>query len=191
MCQQINSVLLPDQQKYVEDLWQKYFKKLSLIIYAKLGRKEENFETAMDITSETFFRALRAIHEGAGPPAGGEFQWLYRIAVNCLIDIIRKARRHPIESLMVQKEDGTWEERELEVEPSALSDLEREECIALLKQAISMLPEGQRKAIQMQLEDIKGEEIAIELGTSPGTVRVTLYRARQFLREYLEKGGCF
>ncbi|MCM1489966.1 MAG: sigma-70 family RNA polymerase sigma factor [Muribaculum sp.] len=66
--------------------------------------------------------------------------------------------------------------------------LERAEKMALLKKAVKLLPENERMVIVMKvLKGMSGEEIAETTGLSHANVRVLTHRARQRLKEYLEK----
>lgn len=66
--------------------------------------------------------------------------------------------------------------------------LERAEKMALLKKAVKLLPENERMVIVMKvLKGMSGEEIAETTGLSHSNVRVLTHRARQRLKEYLEK----
>lgn len=66
--------------------------------------------------------------------------------------------------------------------------LERAEKMSLLKKAVKLLPENERMVIVMKvLKEMSGEEIAETTGLSHSNVRVLTHRARQRLKEYLEK----
>lgn len=66
--------------------------------------------------------------------------------------------------------------------------MERAEKIALLKKAIKLLPENERMVMVMKvIKNMTGEEIAEATGLSHANVRVLTHRARQRLKEYLEK----
>lgn len=67
-------------------------------------------------------------------------------------------------------------------------EMERAEKIALLKKAIRLLPDNERMVIVMKvIKNMTGEEIAEASGLSHANVRVLTHRARQRLKEYLEK----
>jgi len=71
--------------------------------------------------------------------------------------------------------------------PDPESGLAREQTAARLRQAIHRLPLVYRQAIVLALEDMGFAEIAAVLGISESNVGARLTRARQLLRESLEK----
>jgi len=63
---------------------------------------------------------------------------------------------------------------------------EERELLALVRDAVGVLPPGQRDVVLMHyVDDLSCEEIARLLETSPGAVRVRLHRARAELRREL------
>ena len=65
-------------------LYELYIDKIYKFIYFKTHHKE----TAEDLVSQTFFKALENI-KGFDPSKGKFSSWLYRIARNCVIDYYR------------------------------------------------------------------------------------------------------
>lgn len=86
----------------------------------------------------------------------------------------------------VRTEDESNDAMILDDPPDAA--LERAEKMALLKKSVKLLPENERMVIVMKvLKGMSGEEIAETTGLSHANVRVLTHRARQRLKEYLEK----
>jgi RNA polymerase sigma-70 factor (ECF subfamily) len=75
-------------------LYEKYFKKIFLFLYHRLGDKE----TAADIAQQVFLKALRGLskfqHKGLPFSA-----WLYRIAINECNQLFRKSKQIRIVTL--------------------------------------------------------------------------------------------
>jgi len=71
--------------------------------------------------------------------------------------------------------------------PDPESGLAREQAAARLRRAIHRLPLVYRQVIMLALEDLGYAEIAEVLGISESNVGARLTRARQLLRESLEK----
>jgi len=71
--------------------------------------------------------------------------------------------------------------------PDPESGLAREQAAARLRRAIHRLPLVYRQVIMLALEDMGYAEIAAVLGISESNVGARLTRARQLLRESLEK----
>lgn len=64
--------------------------------------------------------------------------------------------------------------------------VEEPELLELVREAVEVLPRGQREAVLLHyVDDLSCEEIARLLGTTPGAVRVRLHRARAQLRAEL------
>ncbi len=73
--------------------------------------------------------------------------------------------------------------------PDPESGLAREQSAARLRRAIHRLPLAYRQTIMLALEDLGYAEIAEVLGISESNVGARLSRARQLLRESLEKSA--
>ncbi len=117
--------------------------------------------------------------------------WIYKIATNVCLDILRKKQRHSFLSLSI--EDSSRESFEMPVYDSA-SDTEtvffRQEKEKELYRGINKLPEIQKRLIT--LRDIHGlsyNDISKELKLKSGTVKSGLNRARKKLRIILEENG--
>ena len=109
--------------------------------------------------------------------------WVYRIAANCCMDYLRKKKRDRSVSVEPLKEQG--------FDPADTSPGTEEQAVTgdehrRLREAITLLPEEQREALVLtQLEKIPYEQAAQMLGTSEGTVKSRVNRAKARLREML------
>lgn len=107
---------------------------------------------------------------------------------NILAYCVKTVSNRAIEMLrrQVRTEDESNDNMISDDQPDAA--LERAEKMALLKKAVKLLPENERMVIVMKvLKGMSGEEIAETTGLSHANVRVLTHRARQRLKEYLEK----
>jgi RNA polymerase sigma factor (sigma-70 family) len=124
---------------------------------------------AEDVTSETFERALR-YRDSFDPRRGTPFAWLLGIARSTLAG--RRVRVHA----------------ELDAEAAAGAD-EIEERVAArldLQAALERLEERDRELISLRYgADLSSKQIGELLGLEPGTVDVSLHRARSRLRAAL------
>jgi RNA polymerase sigma factor (sigma-70 family) len=128
---------------------------------------------AEDAVQQAFLKAFVALRDGAGREIALR-PWLYRIARNCSIDLLRK-------------HDADHDELDPEYEdmPQALAPalLEQKEELANLVAAILALPEGQRRALTLrELEGRSYGEISAALGHTDSGVRQLIFRARTALR---------
>jgi RNA polymerase sigma factor (sigma-70 family) len=125
-------------------------------------------EEAEDIVQEALLRAYLGLSQLRDPQRFGA--WLCGIAVNLAK---MRLRRRALERRLVPERtfDGGADEREL---------------LEVVREAVEILPPGQRDVVLMHYVDgLSCEEIASLLGSSPGAVRVRLHRARRQLREEL------
>jgi RNA polymerase sigma-70 factor, ECF subfamily len=142
------------------------------------------YDEANDCAQEVFLRVhgnLKNFRFDAAFPT-----WLYRITVNTTRNFFASAayRRRKAAENIDEIELAQYSARLAETPDSVLEQKERERII---QNAISALP-GMQKAI-IVLRDIEGksyEEIALITGRKIGTVKSTLARARETLREKLE-----
>ena len=134
-----------------------------------------NPEDAQDALQNTMVKVLRAL---PGEERTIELKpWLYRIAHNEAIDLLRRRR----------------ETRQLDVEQVAAGrglaeDAATRDRLRRLLADLRELPERQREVLVMrELAGLGFEEIGAALGTSDAVARQTLYEARQSLRQ-MEEG---
>jgi RNA polymerase sigma-70 factor, ECF subfamily len=136
---------------------------------------------AEDAAQETFISAWRSI----GRLRGDRFApWLLRIAANVCTDELRRRKRRPGVSLEDELDAGGFQPADPDPSPEAatLSN----ELRRTIDGALAQLGEEQRLAVI--LSDIEGldyQEIAEVMGTSLGTVKSRLSRARAQLRQLL------
>lgn len=139
---------------------------------------------ARDVVQETFVRAY--FKAGRFKPQALVKTWLYAIALNLARDEARKfSKRNRQISLEAVAADAT--QRELSdpgAAPSTQAD-QADDC-ARMQEAIAQLPEKLRDALVLfSLEGKSQKEVAEILSTSPKTVELRVYHAKQKLREWL------
>ena len=146
-------------------------------IYRFVARRLNDRETAEDLTSEIFFKALRGI-EGYQPTKAPFAAWLYRIATNTVIDHLRA--RRPTASLEVLAETP---DAAHQVEWQAIDRVEADRVWA----AVERLPEARRTAVTLRLgNDLPIAEIAARLGRSEGAIKALLNRGLTAVRMSLQ-----
>lgn len=172
----------PDERLLVEaaqrdpvkfgDLYELHFER----IYAFISRRVSDRQTAEDLTSDVFHKALANLrsYEDRGAPFAA---WLFRIAANALADQFKRTAREVAAST------------EKPHEPSVQPDLEAIEHRARLFRLVEHLPEDQRRVVLQRFVEQKSiREVARELARSEGAVKQLQFRALQSLRAQMEGG---
>ena len=161
-------------------------------VYNLALRMTGNPEDALDVSQETFLKAWRTLGQFRGDCSLGS--WLYRIASNLSIDLLRKAKRRQTEKL-VSLEDPGEDGRPLEL-PDVSGDpqllLERAEGRQAVLECLDRLPREQK--LILVLRDVNGlsyEEIGETMGLELGTVKSRIFRARARLANVLAEQGTF
>ena len=117
--------------------------------------------------------------------------WIYKIATNVCLDILRKKQRHTFLSLSIEdSEHNSFELPLYNLESDTETVFFKKENEKELYKGISKLPEIQKRLIT--LRDIHGlsyNDISKELKLKSGTVKSGLNRARKRLRMILEETG--
>ena len=134
-----------------------------------------------DAAQEAFISAYR----GIGRFRGGSLRaWLMRIAVNAGRDMLRVRRRRPEDSLDESLTNPSFQpvaEGESPEEYATRSELNTE-----LQRAILTLPDDQRTVLVLiNVQGLTYDEAAEAVGTSIGTVKSRLSRARAKVRDTL------
>ena len=147
------------------------------IILAYLRLHLSSPEDAEDVTLEVFTAALEH-HNLVALSAQEQLMWLRRVANNKMIDIYRRAQRHPLVALESVTE-RLYEDESRSPEHMAL----RQERYQQLHAAISKLPELQQHLLQLRFGDgLRFAEIAILLNKREDALRKLLSRTLAFLR---------
>lgn len=164
------------------ELVARYRNPITSFIYRMTG----DYDGAVDLAQETFVRVYKAADRYQTSYAFSTY--IYRIATNLAISELRKRKRRRLVSLtgFFQATDG-GEPREFQpsdgqpLQDVALVDNERRTAV---QRAIGTLPDKYRAPLI--LRDVEGksyDEISQILGTSEGTVKSRISRARGFLRD--------
>jgi RNA polymerase sigma-70 factor, ECF subfamily len=149
-------------------------------------RMTSNEQDAEDLVQETFLRAWRQIHRFDQRAAFGT--WLYRIAANCSLDLIRqrkvrRERQPPVDHAKAQH----WLNNVASREPSPEHLTHGGEIAALLPPALNQLTVTERAAFVLRhYEGCSIEEIARSLGVGQSAAKHSIFRAVQKLRQALQ-----
>ncbi|OGZ79580.1 MAG: hypothetical protein A2528_01875 [Candidatus Staskawiczbacteria bacterium RIFOXYD2_FULL_37_9] len=158
------TLFLDAYEKYADDIYRHcYFR-----VYNK--------ELAEDITQETFIKTWKYIIEGK------EIQniraFLYRVAVNLIIDNSRKKKELAGDERLNNIRAGE------DTEDNIFNRFDANRIVKLLDK----LAENQKQVMVMRyIDELKPSEIADILGESPNAVSVRINQATKKLREIINK----
>ncbi|MCC7434779.1 MAG: sigma-70 family RNA polymerase sigma factor [Methanoregulaceae archaeon] len=181
-------VLIERAQKGDRDALDQLIRKYEKRAYQYAYRLTSNAEEASDVVGDAFVRIHAAMKNFKGNSAFTT--WMYRILTNCFLDLRKRERSRPTQSLeaTLQTEDGLVERQFESDEPTPDEVAERNQREATIERAVAVLPEYQRAMVTLyHAENLSYEEIAEALDLPIGTVKSRLNRARLSLREHLVK----
>ncbi len=152
-------------------------------VYRQMLRVCGNHADAEDVLMEALLKAYRSLEQLR--EAAAFKAWLGQIARRLCWQLREREALAPLLQLSVMEDEGT----ELASRGEALDvEMARREMKALLWQAINELPSEAREIFLLRdVEEMSGEEVAKKLGISVPAMKSRLHRARQGLRERLDR----
>jgi RNA polymerase sigma factor (sigma-70 family) len=137
-------------------------------------RRTDDADAAHDLTAETFAQAWLARERFRDRAGGSAGPWLFAIARHVLLASVR---RRALEQSAC---------RRLGLELSGTTAAPEERWLDGLDEALAELPETQREAIRLRVEDdLAYDDVAASLGTTPEAARVRVHRGLAALRNRL------
>jgi len=163
------------KQKIFSKIYDEYIEKIYRFVFLKVGSKE----VTQDLCSETFLRAWN-VFKANPKKIKNQQAFLYKIARNLIVDYYRNKSRTetiPIESVPIVDLRANFEKNIL-----ISSDLEE------IKSALSNIKsEYQEVIIWYYVDELSVPEIAQILNKPEGTVRVTIHRALNAIRDQIQE----
>ena len=155
------------------ELVYRYYPGVVRVVYHMCG----DTGLAEDMAQEAFLRAWLALPSFR--PQSSLRNWLYRIAVNATLDVLRRRK----DELLEDQADRMIADQTAGPETSLIE----KERMALLRQAMHSLPEAARSVLVLrEYGSLSYQEIASVLDIPVGTVMSRLNYARNRLRELLK-----
>lgn len=154
-----------------EQIYTTYFRDVYLYI-CKLSNSEH---IAEEITSETFFKAMKSIDNFRG---GCDIRvWLCQIAKNCYYSYIKKAdRTECIDNVEIAEQGASFEERLL-----------RHDTAMQIQKILHDVPEPYKEVFMWRVyAELSFKQIGQIFGKSENWACVTYHRARNKIKEKLE-----
>lgn len=135
-------------------------------IYIFICRQTNNREDALDLTQECFISALRSLHS-YDPKKAGFRTWLYRIAVNKVIDMRRRFK-----PVLVPLED-----LELSMEEDFTVRLQNKELLNQVEDFVCGTDPALQEVFRLRIyADYSFPEIAAIVGQPEAKIKAQYYR---------------
>lgn len=171
-----------------EEIYETYGDRVLNVAYRMTG----DAETARDLTQEIFVKAYENL--GSFERRSHIFTWLYRIAVNHIINHLKKERRRRWVSLLDTSVSDAIRDGAADPgsglpapDPPADARLEMEERARLVWSAVQSLPVKYRAPlVLLHYDGMSYKEIAETLEISLSAVETRIHRARKKLAKVLE-----
>ena len=175
-------------QKGDEAAFEAFVRQYEKKVYTLCRRTCGNDEDAQEAAQDAFLAVWRSI--GSFRQEASLSTWLYRLAANACIDILRRNKRSGAGS--VSLDDPETAPEVIDSAPLPQQVLERKETQRLLCEGLAALPEDYRAILLLrESEGLSYAEIAAATGAELGTVKSRISRGRQMLRNYLTASGNF
>ncbi|ACV22171.1 RNA polymerase sigma factor [Slackia heliotrinireducens] len=158
-----------------EGIYRRYFKDVYHFTCGLAG----DADVAEEVTQETFAKALRTIDSFDG--SKDIRAWLFTIARNTFYSYCRK------NGLMTGTEPPDMPDTRA---PDVVISLTNSDDALHIHRFLHQMREPYKEVFNLRVfGELSFEQIARIFGKSPGWARVTYYRAKQMIVEYLESGG--
>ena len=173
----IQRILTGDENAF-EILIEKYQQRVHALAFRKIG----NFQTAEDITQETFLQVhqkLAMLNDPTKFPG-----WLYAIVNHLCIAWYRKNRlqTEALQEIYISEIETESYSRYIATEHAKTTAETQHD---LVKRLLTKLKESDREVITLHyFEEMTSSEIGELLGVSENTIKSRLHRARQRLKQY-------
>jgi RNA polymerase sigma-70 factor (ECF subfamily) len=165
----IERCLAGDQTAW-DEIVRQHWRKVFNVAYKFVGRHEE----AEDLTQDIFLKVFKSLDTF---DRRANFQtWLISVSRNLCIDHYRSVRK---ERETIDRDVDASALSPVAPDLNALSALERNDRVALLKQALDELPPSLRTAVLLRdIQELSYQEIAVQLKLPEGTVKSRINRGR-------------
>jgi len=173
----ITRVLRGEQALY-SDLVKRY----QNFVFTIALRYTPNREDAEEIAQDVFVKAYRSLADFRGESKFST--WLYTIVTTTCITFLRR-KKLDVHSLDIEK---VFEVADSQNSSFRANQVEQKSKVQMINEAIKLLSVDDARIITLFYQGEQSlEEIGRIIGAEPNTVKVKLHRARQRLKEKMEK----
>jgi RNA polymerase sigma-70 factor (ECF subfamily) len=152
-------------------------------VYRFLAARLGNTEAAEEVTAQVFLRLIEKIHQYQMAPKDNAAiftAWLYRLAYNKMVDVLRRQKYHQHMSIQVAETIPHGQ-------PMAEVVEERIEFEHIMEK-LQLLNDQQRQVILLRfLEGLSIAETAQIMDKSEGAIKALQHRSLESLRRFLSK----
>jgi RNA polymerase sigma-70 factor (subfamily 1) len=165
-------------------IFEKHQRRLTVLVYYRVGPESRRFAEVEDLVQETFLRACRDLDRFAWQSPDSFFRWLAAIAGDVVVEQARyraRACRAGEEVPLRSASNPAGADPADTATPSRL--LARKEAVERLLARLDELPADYREALVLaRIEGCSTAEIAERMGKSRDAVALLVYRALKRLR---------
>lgn len=155
-----------------EQIYKRYFQD----IYLYLRSLSASETIAEEITQETFVKALKSIERFDG--SNDIRAWLFTIAKNTYYTFCRREKIYA---------DETFADQMIDPKPTYEERLIDEENVFMIHQFLHQMKEPYKEVFSLRIfGELPFDQIGVLFGKSAGWARVTFYRAKKQISEYME-----
>lgn len=170
-------------------LFDRYRRRLAVLIRYKLGAEQRGKLDANDLVQETLLRAYRDLPKFTYRSPSSFMRWLSAIADHAIADAVRYAQRLRRQGKEVRFRSASnpgGPEPADTLTPSRV--LAQEERLQALLRKLDALPEQYREALLLaKIEGLTTEEISAHMGKPRQAVALLVFRALERLRGLMEQ----
>lgn len=159
------------------DTFELVVKEYAKVVFNIAFRIVNDYEDAMDIAQTTFLKVYENID--SYDPSHAIFSWLYKIAVNESINLIKKKKR----TVLLDSDLG------LQIEGPESEYAQNEASRQLQKALMTLNVEYRTVLILRHFQDLSYREIGDILGIPERTVKSRIFTGRRLLRDLLLEQG--
>lgn len=172
----VGATLTGDQSAF-QELVERYQGRM----FALTRRYTRNAVEIEDIVQDTFLKAFRRLD--TFDHRSSFYTWIYRIATNTILDLLKRRGRSPIQAMEDPEVIGEIAPVDA---PAPTADLEAQEITEITQEVLAELPDIFRSVLVMrEFDGMAYQAIADTLGISIGTVESRLFRARARFKDKL------
>lgn len=178
--------LVKDARRGDVDAFEALVRRYEKRVYALTLRMCGNPADAQEAAQETFLSAWQSLPFFRGESSFST--WLYRLASNASVDLLRREKRR--RALSLDDEALSLDIPDQRLSPQG--EVERQELRELIETGLRELPEDYRAVLVLrEIHQLSYQEISDTLEVDVGTVKSRINRGRKRLCAFLCKHGNF